>query len=60
MVNANFQTYLIGDTGLHLAFQNKLFQIVRLLLNNSMIYIDQLNNYKKKVFDIAKTKYLMI
>ena len=56
MVNVNFQTIPIGETGLHLAVQNKHFEIVRLLLNNSMIYVDQLNNYKMKAFDIAKTK----
>ena len=54
-VNVNFPTQPKGDTGLHLAVQNKHFEIVRMLLNNPMVYVDQLNTFKFKAFDIAKT-----
>ena len=55
-VNVNFQTKPNGDTGLHLAVQNKHFEIVRMLLNYPNINVDQLNNDKKKAFDIANVK----
>jgi len=42
-VNVNFPTQPRGDNGLYLAVQSKHFEIVRMLLNNSMIYVDQLN-----------------
>ena len=56
MVNVNFQTQPRGDTGLHLAVQNKHFEIVRMLLNNPMVNVDQVNNSNIKAFGIAKAK----
>ena len=56
MVNVNFQTQPRGDTGLHIAVQNKHFEIVRMILNNPIINVDQVNNYKIKAFEIAKGK----
>ena len=54
MVNVNFQTQPKGDTGLHLAVQNKNYEIVRMLLSNSLVNVEQVNNYKLKALDIAK------
>ena len=55
-VNVNYQTKLKGETGLHLAVQYQHIEIIKLLLNNNVVFVDQVDYNGKKPFDIAKEK----
>ena len=55
-VNVNYQTKLKGETGLHLAVLYNHFETVKLLLNNNLVIVEQIDNNGKKPFDIAKEK----
>ena len=55
-VNVNFQTKPKEDTGLHLAVQFRHYEIIKILLNSNLVYVDQINKYGKKPFDIAVEK----
>ena len=55
-VNVNYQTKLKRETGLHLAVLYQHIEIIKLLLNNNLVIVDQVDKNGIKPFDIAKEK----